>query len=57
VPIVVTTGDPEENRNLVEQYGIRCLVLVQKEMEVAGSSALRTPMGYRIDKAGRSPAS
>ena len=28
VPVVVTTGDAEENRKLVEQYGIRCLVLL-----------------------------
>src|SRR5262245_55014587 len=29
VPIVVTTGDVDENRKLVERYGIRCLVLLQ----------------------------
>jgi peroxiredoxin len=54
VPLVVTTGDAEENRKLVEQFGIRCLVLLQKEMEVASKfRAQGTPMGYRIDSQGR----
>jgi peroxiredoxin len=54
VPVVITTGDAEQNRKLVEQYGIRCLVLLQKEMEVAAKfRAQGTPMGYRIDAAGR----
>ena len=53
-PIVVTTGDAEENRKLVEHYGIRCLVLLQEQMEVAAKyRAQGTPMGYRIDGAGR----
>lgn len=54
VPLAVTTGDREDNRQLVEQYGIRCPVLLQKEMEVASQfHAQGTPMGYRIDKEGR----
>lgn len=54
VPIVVTTGDADENRKLVRQFGIRCVVLVQKEMEIASQyRAQGTPMGYRIDRAGR----
>jgi peroxiredoxin len=54
VPVVVTTGDPEENRKLIAQHGIRCLVLLQKEMEVASKfRAQGTPMGYRIDGTGR----
>lgn len=54
VPVVVTTGDAGENRKLVEKYGIRCVVLLQKEMEVASRfRAQGTPMGYRIDGAGR----
>lgn len=54
MPLVVTTGDPEENRQLVERHGIRCVVLLQKEMEVASQfRAHGTPMGYRIDAAGR----
>jgi peroxiredoxin len=54
MPLVVTTGDPEENRRLVERHGIRCVVLLQEEMEVASQChAHGTPMGYRIDRAGR----
>src|SRR3990172_8809243 len=54
VPIVVTTADAEENRKLVERYGIRCLVLLQEQMEVAAMyHAQGTPMGYRIDGVGR----
>jgi peroxiredoxin len=54
VPIVVTTGNAEENRALVEHYGIRCLVLLQQQMEVAAKyGAHGTPIGYRIDGAGR----
>lgn len=54
LPIVVTTGDLEQNRKLVEQYGIRCLVLRQEQMEVASQFHTQgTPMGYRIDAAGR----
>jgi peroxiredoxin len=54
VPIVVSTGDANENRKLVEQYGIRCVVLRQEQMEVASQfRAQGTPMGYRIDAAGR----
>ncbi len=54
VTIVVTTGDAEENRRLVEHYGVRCLVLLQEQMEIATQyRAHGTPMGYRIDGAGR----
>jgi peroxiredoxin len=54
IPVVISTGNSEENRKLVEQYSIRCLVLLQQEMEVAGKyRANGTPMGYRIDGAGR----
>jgi peroxiredoxin len=54
VLVVVTTGGAEENRKLVERYGIRCPVLLQQQMEVAAKyRAQGTPMGYRIDGAGR----
>jgi peroxiredoxin len=52
--IVITTGSAEENRHLVEQYGLRCVVLIQEQMEVAARfGAQGTPMGYRIDASGR----
>jgi peroxiredoxin len=54
VPVVVTTGNAEANRKLVEQHGIRCMVLLQEQMEVASQyRAQGTPMGYRIDAEGR----
>jgi peroxiredoxin len=54
VPVVVTTGDREDNLQLVGRHSIRCTVLLQKEMEVASQfHAQGTPMGYRIDKEGR----
>ncbi|HUQ71716.1 MAG TPA: redoxin domain-containing protein, partial [Planctomycetaceae bacterium] len=53
IPVVVTTGDAEENRKLVAQHGLRCIVLLQEVMEVASRfRAQGTPMGYRIDRAG-----
>jgi peroxiredoxin len=54
VPVVVTTGDADENRKFTERHGIRCVVLLQEQMEVAHQfRAQGTPMGYRIDSAGR----
>jgi peroxiredoxin len=54
IPIVVTNGDADENRRLIEQFGIRCVVLLQEQMEVAALyRAQGTPMGYRIDADGR----
>src|SRR3954454_15403309 len=35
MPLVVTTGDSDENRQLVERHGIRHVVLRQEQMEVA----------------------
>ena len=53
VPLVVTAGDAGESRKLVEQHGLRCPVLIQREMEVARLyQATGTPMGYLIDEQG-----
>jgi peroxiredoxin len=54
VPVVVTTGNADDNRKLVEQHGIRCTVLLQEQMEVATQyRAQGTPTGYRIDAEGK----
>jgi peroxiredoxin len=54
VPVVITTGDANAVRKFVEQFGIRCVVLLQEQIEVANKyRAQGTPMGYRIDSEGR----
>ena len=54
MPLIVTTGDAEENRRFFEEHGIRCVVLLQEQMEIASKFGVHgTPMGYRIDGAGR----
>jgi peroxiredoxin len=52
-PLVVSTGGAEENRRLMEQYGVRVPVLLQEGGEVAEQYAVSgTPMGYLIDARG-----
>jgi peroxiredoxin len=54
LPLVVTTGEAEANRRLVQEHGIRCPVLLQEQMEVASHyQAHGTPMGYLIDEQGK----
>jgi peroxiredoxin len=53
LPLVVTTGDAADNRQLVAEHGIRCPVLLQQGMEVASQYLCNgTPMGYLIDEQG-----
>jgi peroxiredoxin len=53
LPVVVSTGDPETNRALFEQHGIRTPVLLQESGEIAGRYLIRgTPTGYLIDPSG-----
>jgi peroxiredoxin len=53
LPLVISTGDAEENRKLVAEHGLRCPVLLQEQMEVASRYQCHgTPMGYLIDEAG-----
>jgi peroxiredoxin len=53
-PLVITTGDPEQNRRLITDHKVECLVLLQQGNEVASQYNLHgTPMGYLIDEAGR----
>jgi peroxiredoxin len=54
MPLVVTTGDVEENGRLVARFQIRGPVLVQAGMEVAAAYRVTgTPRGNLIDDAGR----
>jgi peroxiredoxin len=54
LPVILTTGDAAENRQLVQTHGLRCPVLLQQETEVAAQyGAGGTPMGYLIDEEGR----
>jgi peroxiredoxin len=53
-PLVISTGDAEQNRRLVAEHGLRCLVLLQNANEVTAKYGLHgTPMGYLIDETGR----
>lgn len=54
VPIIVTNGSVADNRDWIEEYGVRCTVLRQEGMTVANRyQATGTPMGYLIDEEGR----
>jgi peroxiredoxin len=53
LPLVVSTGDAEENRRLIEAQGLHCPVLLQEQMEVAAKYQIfGTPMGYLLDEQG-----
>jgi peroxiredoxin len=53
VPLLVTTGSAEQNRQLMSKHGIRFPALLQKQMEVASQyHTSGTPTGYLIDEQG-----
>jgi peroxiredoxin len=54
LPVVVSTGDAEENRRLVQEQGIRAVVLIQERSEVALDryDIRGTPMGFLVDERG-----
>jgi peroxiredoxin len=53
VPLVVSTGDTEANRKLMDSAGVRCPVLLQERNEVAQLCWVDgTPMGYLLDERG-----
>jgi peroxiredoxin len=39
LPLVLSTGNPGENRRLVEEHGLRAPVLLQQGMEIASWSS------------------
>src|SRR5262249_20736100 len=54
LPLVISTGGAEANRNLVAEHGLRCPVLLQEQMEVGSRyRAHGTPVGYLIDAQGQ----
>jgi len=53
VPVVVAIGDPEGNRAMVAQQGIRCPVLLDEKAEILRAyEAGGTPAAYLIDEEG-----
>jgi peroxiredoxin len=54
VPLIISTGDVEENRRIFEQAGVSHPVLLQEGAEVATLyRVLGTPMGYIVDERGQ----
>jgi peroxiredoxin len=54
MPLILTNGTVHENQEWIDEYGIRCTVLLQEGMEVANQyEATGTPMGYLLDEEGR----
>jgi hypothetical protein len=54
MPVIVTTGAPDENTQLFGAYAFRWPVLLQDDHEVAALFRVDgTPMGYLIDEQGR----
>jgi peroxiredoxin len=54
LPLVISTGDAEQNRQFFAGHKVACPVLLQKEMEVAAAyEANGTPSGYLISSEGR----
>ncbi|MDR5759411.1 redoxin domain-containing protein [Caballeronia sp. LZ035] len=53
MPLVLSTGEAETNRQLFQTHGIECPVLLQKDRELAAQyRAHGTPVGYLIDEEG-----
>ena len=54
LPLIVTRGDVEQNRQLFAEHTVECTVLVQEKMEVAAAYGTKaTPSGYLIDREGK----
>jgi peroxiredoxin len=54
VPLVITTGEADRNRKLVQEHGLRCPVLLQEKTEISSKyQANGTPSGYLIDEQGK----
>lgn len=54
LPLIITRGDVEQNRQLFAEHSVDCTVLVQEKMEVAAAYGTKaTPSGYLIDREGK----
>jgi peroxiredoxin len=54
LPVLVSSGTRDENRSMVEEFGLRCPLLLQGETYVSAEYLCPgTPMGYLIDEQGR----
>lgn len=52
-PLLITTNEPEENRQMAEAFGIRCPLLLDDMMKVSSMyKSSGTPTGYLIDTQG-----
>ena len=53
--VLVSRGDPQENRRFVEERGLRCRILLQPEGNggIAAFAGIGTPAAYLIDEHGR----
>ena len=53
--VLVSRGDPDENRRFVEERGLRCRILLQSERNggIAAFAGIGTPAAYLLDEHGR----
>lgn len=53
--VLVSRGDPEENRRFVEERGLQCRILIQPEGNggIPAFAGIGTPAAYLIDEHGR----
>jgi hypothetical protein len=52
-PVLITTNEPEENRQMAEAFGIRCPLLLDDMMKVSSMyKSSGTPTGYLINAQG-----
>lgn len=53
MPLLISTGNLDDNRKLEKEHQIRCPVLLQQQMEVAAKYHVSgTPIGYLVDENG-----